>query len=153
MIFHYSRGGVIEAEHKKKAPKKKPVKTFNEWFALLDEGIKASDSLNNLDYVDKAPGSVTVASTPMAVAPAASAPVVDTTTTFMPAVAFPVGSDAAVLPASAGGSAVEPDLDNNLCFPVAMAASQILYSNTDPNLATEDYDNVLVFTADDEVGV
>ncbi len=229
----WCRGGAQE-----KGLKKNPVNTFNELFTLLDEAINAGDSLNDSDDVDKAPGSATVASTPMAVAPVVSAPVVDTTTTgaeaagataigleatvedpvtlstsseslkeslaliasskeankasdslkdsddvdkepvsatvastsmadasvasapvlattasSRPAVAFSGDDAAAVLPASSGGGDVEPDIDDDLCSPVAMAAFHILYSNLELKLDAKDYNNVLVFTADDEVGV
>ncbi len=161
-LYRHSQGGGVMAKHKKKPPKKKPVKTFNELFAPLDEAIKSSGSLKDSDDVDEEPVSATVASTPAAVAPAASdpaasAPVVATTATFMPAVTLPVGTVADVFPASSGGGDidgdVEPDLDDDLCYPVAMAASQILYSNLEPNLAAEDFNNVLVFSADDGFGV
>ena len=100
----------------KKVPQK-PVKTFNELFAPLDEAIKASDSLKDSDDVDKTPVSATVVFNHLTDAPVASAPIVATTTTSTPDVSFFV-SAAAVSPASVGGGDVELDLDDENCFPV-----------------------------------
>ncbi len=146
-FYIHANGGCVESKPKKKPPQQKDVKTFNELFAPLDEVIQDSEDL------DSEPVSATVSSAHLAVALTAYAPVVATTTTSATAAAFSV--DAAADPSGAGGGGgdAELDLDDDLCSPVAVAASQILDPNVESDLAAEDCAELPFSSDNDDVDV